>query len=344
MFNKLFIFWLVLLPLIVWKTGYEGPKVFYFFFGSAYLSVYWVKRILSNLEEFTLSKTDKIYFLWLFTLFVSSLFGVHPFESMIGGSYRHQGQIFFIGLWLVGKTVSALDVASKKLLVRTVALFVLAECVIVALQYLGGNLYFGKVLGTLGEANAVAGFLAIGSFFVFETFPQFAILFPIAAIILLQSRSAVLSLLPYFYRFKKNTLLLIGVVTVLGVVTFVLNKGVSVFENRPLIWKLGITQVLQKPLLGFGAESGEAVYDIAYKSVGIPLLGLVVDRAHNLFLDVAMWSGIIGLVIFGYWLYYNFCSLGQLNRKLAFMAFLIYSLLQPLSVVHWVLLAIILSA
>lgn len=322
MFSKLFIFWLVILPFVVWKNGYEGAKVIYFFFGAACLSVYWIKKILSDLEGFELSKTDKVYFLWLFVLLIASLVGVHPFESIIGGSYRHQGLLFFVGLWLVGKTISILGKSQKKLLVKAVAVSVLIESLIVGLQFIGGSLYFGKALGTLGEPNAVAGFLSIGSYFVFETFPYFTLLFPVAAIMLLQSRSAVLSLLPHFCRLKKRGWLLSGVVVVVVVVAIALSKNVSVFENRPLIWKLGINQVLQRPLFGFGAESGEAVYNIAYKGAGIPLLGLVVDRAHNLFLDVAIWSGLLGLVVFVYWLYLSFCDLGTLNRKLTFLAFL----------------------
>lgn len=343
MLTRLFIFWLALLPFVVWKAGYEGPKVFCFFFGSACLSLYWVKRILSNLDEFVLSKADKVYFLWLFILFIASLLGVHPLESITGGSYRHQGLIFFLGLWLVGKTISILDKSKKKFLVKVIATTVLVECLIVVVQFLGGNLYFGKALGTLGEANAVAGFLSIGSYFVFETFPLFTILFPLAAIILLQSRSAILSLLPHLYKLKKKEWLLMGAVVVFAVVAIALNKNISVFENRLVIWKLGISQISQRPVFGFGAESGEVVYNIAYKSVGIPLLGLVVDRAHNLFLDIAMWSGVTGLVAFAYWLYCSFRRLRKLNRKLAFVAFLIYASLQPLGIVHWILLILMIN-
>lgn len=342
MFSKLFIFWLVILPFVVWKNGYEGAKVIYFFFGAACLSVYWIKKILSDLEGFELSKTDKVYFLWLLILLIASLLGIHPLESVVGGSYRHQGLIFFVGLWLVGKTISILSVSEKKLLIKAVATSVLVETVVTVLQFVGGNLYFGKAFGTLGEANAVAGFLSIGSYFVFETFPYFTLLFPVAAIMLLQSRSAVLSLLPHFCRLKKRGWLLSGVVVVVVVVAIALSKNVSVFENRPLIWKLGINQVLQRPLLGFGAESGEAVYNLAYKGAGIPLLGLIVDRAHNLFLDIALWSGVLGLVTFCAWLYYSFLDLRELNRRLAFVAFLVYASLQPLSIAHWILLTVIL--
>lgn len=342
MFIKLFLFWLITLPFVVWKTGYEGPKVAYFFFGAFCLSVFWIKKILSDLNSFELGKIDKIYFLWICTLLVSSIFGIHPLDSIIGGSYRHQGLIFFIGLWLVGKTISILDAAQKKFLVKAIAASVMVECVIVGLQILGGNLYFGKALGTLGEPNAVAGFIVIGSYLVLEYFPNLLLAFSVGAMLLLQSRSATLAFLPFFYKFNKK-LLIIASVTLLAIVIFAMNKNASVFENRPLIWKLGISQVLQRPLLGYGAESGEGVYDLAYKGAGIPLVGLIVDRAHNLFLDIAIWSGFVGLAMFVYWLYLSLQNLEKLNWKLAFAALFIFAMFQPLGITHWILLVLLFS-
>src|SRR4030042_5657296 len=124
MLARLFILWLAGLPLFVWKFGYEGPKVFYFFLGSIFLSAYWIKRILGNFKAFAFTKADGLYFIWLLILTIASLSGVHPFESIIGGSYRHQGVIFFLGLWLVGKTISIVPAGDKKFLIKATAVVV----------------------------------------------------------------------------------------------------------------------------------------------------------------------------------------------------------------------------
>jgi O-antigen ligase len=210
-------------------------------------------------------------------------------------------------------------------------------------QLISGNLYFGKSLGTLGEANAVAGFLAIGLFFILETFPKFLLFLPIAAIFVEQSRTGVLVLLPVILGYWKKALPVLGLL-VIGLVVFIsFQKGISVFENRPLFWKLGIEKILERPVLGYGAESGEFIYNQAYIKSEMPLNNLIIDRSHNLFLDVAMWSGIIGLIIFVYWFYLSFVNLKDLKKKMAIMSFVIFAMLQPLGVSHWVLLFIILN-
>ena len=115
----------------------------------------------------------------------------------------------------------------------------------------------------------------------------------------------------------------------------------SPFENRQIIWKLGFAQIITKPLLGFGAESGEVVYDSAFSKHNLPLDGLIIDRAHNLFIDVAMWSGFIGLILFGGFLINRFRGLENKYKKLAFVSFFIYSMFQPLSIVHWIFLFVL---
>lgn len=342
MLSTLFIYYLAALPLIIWNGVYEGPKVFYFLIGSVPLIVFWILRVLKYKKYFTFSKSDYFFLAWLLVLSISSFFGVHPLESFLGGSYRQEGVIFFLALWLIGKTVELLNKDHKKLLIKSVGMVVLIESVVVLFQFFGGRLYFGHPLGTIGEANAVAGFLAIGSYFVFESFPKFLLLIPVLAIFLAQSRSGILALVPFFGKLKKSFLVILIPVAILSLYIFTIGKGISPFENRPIIWKLAVNQISQKPILGYGAESGEAVFDNAFKKSGFPLSDLMVDRAHNLFLDVTMWTGIIGLILFLGFLYQVFMGLDR-NKKIAFLSFLIYSMFQPLSIVHWILMIIIIK-
>jgi O-antigen ligase len=346
-----FIIWISVLPLLVWHGSFEGIKVFWFYGGSIGLIIFWLFRVLKQKKDFIFSNADLYYFLWLLVLVISSLFGVHPFESIIGGSYRHQGVIFFLALWLTGKTIGILDTKAKKTLYRGIGFVVLAESLIVLYQVVFGKLYLGKPLGTMGEAGAVAGLLAMGSYFVFTSFPKICLIIPVVSIFLTQSRAGILSLATYigsipnlFTRKSGNMFMALGIVAAgVLVIYFSQTKGTSFFESRKVIWPLAFNQIVKRPVVGYGAESGEVVFDRAFYKSGFPLSGLIVDRAHNLFLDVGMWSGVLGLILFGRWLYLSFKNLKN-SQKFAFFSFLVYSMLQPLSVVHWVLLVVILRA
>jgi uncharacterized membrane protein (DUF2068 family) len=115
------------------------------------------------------------------------------------------------------------------------------------------------------------------------------------------------------------------------------------FESRETIWKLGLEKVKEKPIWGFGAESNEVIYEDAFRKNNLFLVNLIIDRSHNLFIDVTLWSGLVGLIFFASWLIEEGHSLYR--RKLwtnfvGLLSFLIYSFFQPLSVVHWLFLVL----
>lgn len=348
----IFIFWVLATPFIVWNGYYEGPKVFSFLSLGFTLSTYWVLQLIRDRNSLNIEKKDVWFIFWLLVLTVSSLLGVHPLDSVLGGSYRHQGVIFFLSLWLVEKTVLLMDDKRKRLLNKGVAIVIFAETIIVFFQLVSGKLYFGKPLGTLGEANAVAGMLAIGLYWVIVMFPK-AFFFPVLAVFLSQSRSGTLTVLSnigYLMNSVSTRVRNFIIVLVLMFVGFSLfffsmvksNLPFDTFESRQIIWPLSIQQIVTRPILGYGAESGEVVFEKAFKSHEILLSGLVVDRAHNLFLDVTIWSGLVGLVAFSGWLYFKYKDLKDVGKKMAFLSFLIYAFFQPLSVVHWLLFILIL--
>jgi hypothetical protein len=350
MLINLFIIWLVLIPFLVWDGYFEGPKILVFLLGGFVLSFYWILRLTKNQNTLKLGKKDLWFWVWLLVLIISSLFGIHPQESVLGGSYRHQGVIFFLVLWLIGKTTELLEGESKRLLYKGMGLAVMVEVLIVFYQIIFGKLYLGLPLGTLGEVNAVAGFLAIGVYFVFISYPKVFSSLPLIAIVLMQSKSGVLALLSnlgfQINLMGKRTRVFVAGLCLLSVIFLFFKhstaKDFSFFENRQTIWPMAVQQIVKKPFLGYGAESGEVVFNNAFRASGFPLSGLIIDRAHNLFLDIAMWSGVTGLVAFSLWLYFSFVSLKDVGRKMAALSFLIFSMFQPLGVVHWILLFLIL--
>lgn len=351
MFLNIFIYWISFLPLVVWNGLYEGPKIIYFLTGIIGVILFWFYRILKEKHNFEFSKQDCFFLSFVALLLISSFYGVHPFESVIGGSYRHQGVIFFTGLWLVGKTIQILPGDKKKTLSEFLALTVFAEALIAVVQYLTGHVYFDRPLGTIGESNALFGFLVIGMYFVLGSLSK-PYLIPIYIVVLTSmSRSALLSLLLFsgiFISKLKSSfqkpIVLIGLsLTIVATLYITKTKGFSWFESRPVIWKIAVNEIAKKPILGYGAESGEFIFNKVFLSRDINLENIIVDRTHNLFLDILMWTGILGIITFGGWLFLSFTNLATMEKKFAFLSFLTYSMFQPLSIVHWILLIIIVT-
>jgi len=335
--SNILVLWLGFLPFIMWGGFYEGPKVLYFLIGSFFVCTSLIVNTYK--KPLKIGKVDLFFLLWLILLSVSSFLGVHPQESFTGGSYRHQGVIFFLALWVTGKRTSILSTNSKRLLIKAVAFGVVAEAVIAAMQFISGSLYFGRPLGTIGETNAVAGYLAMGTYFVYKTLPLKYLVLPVLSIFLSASRAGGLAVATFLAAINRKFFIPILVAALMFVGIVSTSQMTSLFEDRLLFWKMGMTAVAEKPITGYGAESGESIYNTLFARERINLELLMVDRSHNLFLDIAMWSGIPGLFVFALWLYHVF-ALSDWHKRFALLSFLIYSFFQPLSVVHWILLII----
>lgn len=355
MFHYFFVGWILLIPFIRYGSMYEGPKVLWFWLGGIGLSLYWISKGREKIEK-VIRKEDYFFLAFILSLFVSSIFGVHPIESLVGGNYRHQGMIFFVGLWLIAITTRSLKERTKKILGWGIAAGVIIESLIILGQFISKiDVVNGRPVGTFGEPNAAAGFLVLGSYFVIAS--KLYILLPLnfLSILTTTSRVAVLAfgvLLLGLLISRKRKIpaksILFTVPLILTAIVFLLFlsslRDPSKFDNRQLYLKVGFEEFLRRPILGHGAESNVLVYDEAFKRVGTPLEGFMVERSHNIFLDILLWSGIVGLVCFaawiwviakGFWKDKNYLKLGALA------SFLVFASLQPLGVVHWVMLILI---
>lgn len=320
---KIFCIWAFLLPLTVWQGYFEVPKVFVFLLGGLIILLYF----LVNLKKLIITKSDKWYLLWLLTLLVSSFLGEDLKTGILGGSYRHQGLIFFLCLWLVIKFKNLLGEKERLFLYKCVGVSVLIEAILVL---------FGFRLGTIGDINAVSGFLAIGIFFTYKFLPKSLVIIPLLGMVINFSKTGFLSLIPYLFKRRNIPLLILATVVVFIIKPI---NSSSPFENRQVIWAHTVRLILEKPIFGYGPESNEVVFDKAFYKSGFPLSNLIIDRSHNLFLDITLWSGIIGLIFFCRLLYEIYIGLDN-NYKKVFISFLIYSMFQPLSVSHWILFAL----
>lgn len=97
------------------------------------------------------------------------------------------------------------------------------------------------------------------------------------------------------------------------------------------LWQTGWKSFLQKPFLGYGLENQKEVYVSHYK-VDFALYSrpnTYSDRAHNLIIDTLLTSGILGLLVFVYFLYGVFSNLikGLKKQKYSHVSiFLLWSL------------------
>lgn len=69
-------------------------------------------------------------------------------------------------------------------------------------------------------------------------------------------------------------------------------------ENRTLIAERSSELISKKPLFGYGAENFILAFPQVVESDDLGLKDIVIDSAHNLFLDIAVETGIVGLTIF----------------------------------------------
>jgi O-antigen ligase len=362
--STIFLLWISLFPFVMLYGAYEGPKVFWLWGGGFFLTVFWIIRILKS-SSIDVSKESGVFIVWLIVFFGASIGGIHPVQSILGGSYRHQGVLFFFTLVLVMQTIHILPHVMKTNLMKWFAISVIVESIIIIFEKL---FHFSvRPLGTIGEPNAVAGFLAVGLYSVCEMrykrkwLRDVLCFIILCAILSTGSRTGIVTagivlsgyLLPYFKDFirsnhLKKTVIGIGSVITLALV-FVVWQGMvrpsSPHENRVLFASIALKEIAQQPLLGFGAESGEAVYDRAFTADNIRRFDFIVDRSHNLFLDVCLWSGVFGLFVFCYWLILigrRLYIIKDWFRLTAFVGWLVFASFQPVGVVHWVSLIMIL--
>lgn len=339
MWQKVFVGWIGLFPFIVLHSAYEGPKVLWLWTGSIVLFLFWIFRLSFDLTKI-ITRSDYFYFLWLAVLTLSSMIGVHPLDSLVGGSYRHQGVIFFLSLWVIGKTVGILE--KRQILIYK--MFLVGACLESIMLILERLLSSNEPLGTFGNANAAAGFVALSLLFpkdyLSKVQKKLFYLINCLGVVFSCSLSA---LIVFVYSVLKRKYFFPILAVIAGGIILSGSKDFNnPHEGRKIIWELAITSIAQRPILGYGAESGEMVFDKAYKTYGTPLVGLMVDRAHNIFLDIAMWSGILGLILFICWILMKIKEMNDEWRKIALIGWLVFACLQPLGVVHWIILAVFL--
>jgi len=220
--------------------------------------------------------------------------------------------------------------------------------------------YNGRIVGTMGNPNFLGGWLAMALPLAMgemeklklkqKSIINFLLLaLSLTAIFLSGSRGAWLAVglvgvlwLLVRRKFKILVILLVSFSLIFfhlrGGRLFIFTPWVSrdsIWENRLIIWQEGIKAAAKQPIFGYGQENFELIFPADRR--------LPVDNAHNLFLEILLSSGIIGLLIYLAILVEAFKKV-SLAVRLSLLAFLFRAQLNPLSLseiaLFWYLLAL----
>lgn len=382
--DRWFVAWIVLISLVSWGYVYEGAKVVWFMAGGTFLVLVWIGRVTLGTKT-VVRRREVLYLLWLLALVVASFYSDSPLLSVVGGSYRHQGVIFFFLLFLVSVTLAGLDEKWKYKLLKSYVVVVVVEALLVIVQAVlvcvgfGYPNISGYPLGTLGEPNAVAGFLGISGFLVFLFLNPRQVVFGnwkmrgwmvwglvVVAVLVTGSVSGLLSLLVsllggvFFWKKVLGVELsrlagFVGVCVLCFVILISLKQGKLNLgggqanyqvENRVVIWRTAVEEISKRPIVGYGLESNQEIFRRAFEAKNEPLSGVIIDRSHNIFLDLLLWSGVLGVLAFVLWFVASLIDVIKIRLYAGLFGsagWLVFAMLQPLSVVHWVALIVMLG-
>ncbi len=330
-------FMLFALPLLFFPftfLAFELPKVFLLYLFSVF-SAYVLLVSGYRLGKFT--GVHKLILIFLAWIVITASFGLSLQQSFLGSYFRMQGILSWLcyGLlfFISGKLFE--DNQFKKhaciaILISSAFTAGLALFQFISLWFFGNTsqlLYSNRVISTFGQPNFLGAYLVMSLPFVWFLFKKvrskwsiligFLMIVIILGIFSTLSRSAYIGLVflaiiwgVYHYR-----LLLTGII--LSVLLFGLFANLFpnlVFrewyrfqvdtiskwtaENRLVIVQKSVNLILQKPITGYGLENFSLAFPGVVNEKDLGLKDIVVDSSHNLFLDLAVQTGLVGLGLF----------------------------------------------
>ncbi len=309
---------LVLVPLYVnpWLDNpFDGAKLFLF------LGLMWVIGLsalglellggMESLRVFVCRPLPALVLLSLVAQGVSTYFSVAPYTSFWGGP-RGQGWLThatYAGLFLVIAR-HATAARRKRIYLAVVTAGILVSSWAIYASFLPRD---GRVAGTLGNANFLAAYLLISIFLVgaytlrdWRALPVLAFL--VVPFLLPWGRGAMVGLV-----FGVMTVLIVKLprpfkgpviaLCVLGCLVAAAQLVVApTFQLRGMMWER--TAALMRdssPMrvaVGYGPETLEKVTGEAQKSISLLGSTDVMDRAHNVPLQVLASTGLLGLGVY----------------------------------------------
>ncbi len=341
------------LPLVWFSESPQGYEIVKFIFWEIWWSGY-LFWLVSSGELKNLWKRSHIgiIFGWIFVfiLGITSLQGGRT--SLLGSIFRKQGWIFFFQLWIF---FLGLRGKRKELFSLSIQGLGLSTLILAGIGIWEKFIGWARVGGSFGEPNALGGYLAVIFPLLLNNKWWLGGILAVVGVYLTESRStaaalAVIATVILIGKIKslKISMIQTGFITGIIISTFFFiwnwkDLRISYQDNRLGIWKMSISAILARPFTGYGVDNIEGILNNFAVGEELGMKGLIVDRAHSLFLDLWLWSGVLGVIGFvGFvggiiWEYIK----KDRDKNWVFIAsiagFFVFSAFNPVSIPMWIL-------
>lgn len=384
-FKRIFLSGIFLAPLIFpfFGFGFENSKVIFLLFYILLVSVLWnFSRISFQWTNVKILSAIFIGVLWL-TSFTgidpkSSILGSPPyFQGVLIYTF------LFLFSIIVSTSKIPLSTFSKVISASAFAVSLIAIIQFILLNLFQFNVptYAGRVTSTFGQPNFYSGFLIISLPFTLSLIRSSGIMYSTSlflsglAILISYSRIAIsiflLGLFVLVFKVVPKTakILLIIFATLIIYPIFLgffnselilPHSNLWLINNSPekrvLIWPVVLDLIEQKPIVGYGPENLRPGFSNYLNSFNInttplspelySLKQLPIDRSHNLFLDLLIFSGIPGLLTFLILsIYLLYKSRNSKTLQISLMIYLVWMQFQNQSIIQllyfWLLVGLI---
>ena len=348
-------FLLFLLPFVIAPFGvtqFENPKVIGAEIGVILLLLI---SLFSNNFSFLRRKEQILLFGCIGFITCIDLLFFETTISFFGNSFRMQG-IFLLWVLLLFSFFSR-PVSFKKM-TKSWVFFLLLLVELIALFLLPLNASH-RYVGTLGEPNALAGFVVFLWPFVWFgsggkkleniIISALSVLIVIAILLLSGSRSGMIAfgtqmafIITKFAvsRFTRERSIKIAVMICLGlyIVSYTLPFFEQVpYENRVEVWESALFAGVINPAFGQGFGNTEIALHNSAAGLNLPIQYYYVDSSHNIFLDWWVQAGMIGLsilLLLVYGCFKNFTQTQNLRELVLLLGVLTVLSFNPASVVE----------
>lgn len=234
-FKSILLLSLFLIPLFgaIGDFGYEQIKILFFIVSTTLIAIVWLLK--KPKLKWTLIKA--IAFIFIFVLFVTSVFGADRTASFIGREPYFQGWVVYAYLFVFSIVITSLDIK-----LRTYALVLSSSAIIVSLlgvvDWVLSNFfsmevptYAGRVVSTFGQPNFYAGFLLLTlpfSYFLIRSTNKKISYFGIV--------SGLISFAGIFVSFSRSAILLALILLILALFSFLSSPRMRGSINNIISW------------------------------------------------------------------------------------------------------------
>lgn len=353
---------IIVIPLLTFyrALGYEQIKVLAIYFSVFITLILWLILFIRKKVSFNIDRLDLLAFFFLAWLTFTSVLSQNLELSFIGTYPYHQGILFYLSLFLLSLIIKSLKIDIKKIalgftfsaiLVSTIAIFQFFELNILKKDIFN---YAGRVISTFGQPNLYAGFLVLTLPFItkIKKYSKVILVLLIIGILVSLSRTAIIIsfifIIFLLWNIKKRYSKLLIIFSLIGTVFYLALIFKQEFikpldqewlinnsaERRIFVYRISLDAFLKKPLIGYGVDNIPASLKPLYldkeakPSFYHSLRNLNIERSHNYYLDILLFSGLPALILYLTLIVSFYLSTNSQVIKIGLVLFSIWSLFQ----------------